>query len=140
MARKNDGTAAEDAFEAYWNARGHLERFPDKKDLMGLNKGRRVADFPKPSDYLVSAPDRALHYAEVKSTTHKTRFAFSKIRPKQSASALMSVARGDNNYVFYIFSYHLGRWFTMPATQYARILDTGARSVLFTELNEWSMQ
>lgn len=140
MSRKNNGVAAEEAFENHWKRVGHLERFPDKKDLMGLNKGKRLADFPKPSDYIVSSPDRALHYAEVKSTTHATRFAFGKIRPKQSSAALQSVARGDKNYVFYIFSYHLGRWFTMPATQYARILDTGARSVPFTELNEWTMQ
>lgn len=140
MARANNGVDAEKAFEAYWNRVGHIERFPDKKDLMGLNKGKRLADFPKPSDYLVSSKDHPLHYAEVKSTVHKTRFAFGKIQPKQSAVALKSVLRGDSNYVFYIFSYHLGRWFTMPATQYSRILDTDARSVPFTELNEWTMQ
>ena len=133
----NDGKAAERAFERHWRQIGHLERFPDKRDLIGLNQGRRVADFPKPSDYLVSSSGIPLHYAEVKSTEAKNRFAFSKIRPKQSEAALKSVVRGDGKYIFYIFSYHLGRWFTMPASQYARLVEAGERSVQFSELNEW---
>jgi hypothetical protein len=134
----NDGTAAEKAFLAHWRAVGHVERFPDKKDLTGLNKGKRLADFAKPSDFVVSAPGIPLHYAEVKSTENKSRFPFGDIRPKQSETALKSVARGaPNSYTFYIFSYHLGRWFTMPASQYAKLREAGDKSVLFSELNEW---
>lgn len=135
----NDGKAAEKAFEDYWRKRGHLERFPDQRDLMGLNQGRRVADFPKPSDYIVSSRADPLHYAEVKSTTSKTRFSFSKIRPKQSEAALKSAKRGDRGYIFYIFSYHLSRWFVMTACEYADAVSAGARSIPFSELTEWQM-
>lgn len=138
--KKNDGVAAEKAFEGYWNAVGHLERLPDKKALMGLNKGKRVADFAKPSDYLVSSPKHRLHYAEVKSTTHKTGFAFGKIQPKQSSSALKSASRGDGSFIFYIFSYETSQWYMMDATLYAQLVKQGARSVKFKDLPKWNLK
>ena len=137
MAASNDGTEAERAFVSYWDKRGHLERFRDKKDLMGLNKGKRLADFAKPADYLVSAPDTLLHYAEVKSTTNAVSFSFSKIQPGQSAAALKEHRRGPGAYTFYIFSYPLGKWFLMSCTLYAKLVDEGRRSVKFEELREW---
>jgi hypothetical protein len=138
MAASNDGTEAERAFVEYWDARGHLERFRDKKDLMGLNKGKRLADFAKPSDYLVSAPNVPLHYAEVKSTTDGVRFAFGKIQPGQHVAALKEHRRGAGGYMFYIFSYPLGKWFLMSCTLYAKLVDEGRRSVKFEELSEWN--
>jgi penicillin-binding protein-related factor A (putative recombinase) len=134
---KNDGKEAERAFESYWERRGHLERLRDKKDLMGLNKGTRLADFKKPADYLVSSKVDPLHYAEVKSTTDGKSFAFSKIQEGQSAAALKSAQRGDGNYYFYIFSYALSQWFVMSCHQYRTILDEGRRSVKFEELEPW---
>jgi len=54
---RNDGTAAEEAFETLIKA-DVLYRFPDQKMLRGLNRGRAVGDFPKPS-----GDRRALHQA-----------------------------------------------------------------------------
>lgn len=134
---KNDGKDAEKAFVTYWSTVGHLERIRDKKDLMGLNGGKNVADFPKPSDFLVSAPGVPLHYAEVKSTIDNRIFAFGKIRPGQASAAKLSHARGDGAYKFYIFSYPLGLWFVMTAEVYVNRLKAGHKSILFEDLPRW---
>lgn len=134
---KNNGKEAEKAFHDHWFKVGHVERLRDKQDLVALNRGLRVADFAKPSDFIVSSPDVALHYAEVKSTTNPTLFSFSKIRPAQSAAALKEQSRGKGSYVFYIFSYALSQWFMMTCDQYAAMLDAGKRSVKFEELPKW---
>ena len=134
---RNDGTEAERAFVDHWTKVGHIERFRDKKDLSGLNKGAQLADFAKPADYIVSAPAIPLHFAEVKSTTDGKSFSFGKIQRGQSAAALLEHKRGSDSYVFYIWSYPLAKWFTMSCGQYSRILDLGKRSGKFEELNEW---
>lgn len=134
---QNDGKEAEVAFVKHWEKVGHIERFRDKRDLSGLNKGAQLADFAKPSDFLVSSPDHPLHYAEVKSTVNATRFDFAKIQKGQSAAALKSARRGDGRYTFYIFSYPLGRWFTMSCKAYAAALDDGNRSIKFDALTPW---
>lgn len=136
---KNNGKEAEKAFENHWEAIGHVERLRDKKDLMGLNKGLRIADFAKPSDFTVSSPFHGLHYAEVKSTVDPKRFSFKDIRPAQSAAAIREAKRGAKAYKFYIFSYALGKWFVMDCIDYVELLEGGRRSVLFEELVEWLM-
>lgn len=136
---KNNGKAAETAFENYWAGRGHVERLRDKKDLMGLNKGARIADFAKPSDFIVSSMMDGLHYAEVKSTVDPKRFSFKDIRPAQSAAAILEAKRGAKAYKFYIFSYYLGQWFVMDCIEYVELLEGGRRSVLFEELTQWQM-
>jgi hypothetical protein len=128
---KNDGTAAEEAFEDLIGA-DVLYRFPDKKALTGLNGGRRVGDFPKPSDYLVTK-NMLTFYAEVKSCQSMTSFPFADIRPSQRAMALKQAAvRG--RYDFYIFSYGLGAWFLMTEKVFAAAVAAGAKSIKFEEL------
>lgn len=134
---KNDGKAAESAFEKYWASVGHVERLRDRRDLIGLNGGKHVADFKKPSDFLVSSKLHNLHYAEVKSTTSNTSFSFSGIQDGQHKAAMLEASRGSQSYAFYIFSYPLGRWFIMGCEQYRAAIDDGKRSIKFTELNEW---
>jgi hypothetical protein len=134
---KNDGTAAEQAFEAHWGKVGHVQRFRDLKDLRGLNKGLRLKDFPKPADFVVSSPDVPLHYAEVKSTTSAVSFSFSNIQPGQSAAALMEASKGSGRYIFYIFSFPLGEWFCMTSIRYAKLSEQGVRSAKFEELPKW---
>lgn len=136
---KNNGKAAETAFFNHWEARGHVERLRDKKDLMGLNKNMKLADFAKPSDFLVSANDVPLHYAEVKSTSNPRMFSFAKIQPAQSSAAKKEAMRGSQSYKFYIFSYELGQWFTMDATTYVMLLGRDRKSVFFEELTPWQI-
>lgn len=137
MPSKNDGKDAERAFEAHWNAVGHCQRFYDAADLRGRNGGRAVGDFPKPSDYLVSAPGIILHFAEVKSVLDKKRFPFGCITDGQHNAAMKEARKGAGCFTFYIFSYHLSRWFYMTCAQYAAAIDAGARSIPFEELEPW---
>jgi hypothetical protein len=135
---KNDGTEAQDAFLGRWNRPGVVvERFRDLKDLRGLNKGRQLADFAKPSDFLVCEPD-GLHFAEVKSCQGGVSFPFANIEDGQRSAALKQHAiGGGKNYRFYIFSYGLGRWFVMDADKFAFTLKMGRSSVKFMELTPW---
>jgi len=134
---KNDGKEAERAFVEYWGRVGHIERLRDKRDLVGLNGGRNIADFKKPSDFLVSSPAIVLHFAEVKSTTSKTSFPFGNIEDGQHVAAMKSASRGDRGYMFYIFAYATSTWYMMPCWQYAEIYNSGRRSVKFEELEPW---
>jgi hypothetical protein len=133
----NDGKGAESAFFNHWQAVGHIQRLRDKRDLMGINGGQRIADFAKPSDFLVSGFGVPLHYAEVKSTMNDRRFSFTDIRPAQSSAALREAAQGAQAYIFYIFSYPLGSWFLMPCVQYASAIAASQKSILFKDLNPW---
>jgi len=134
---KNDGKDAESAFEEHWTKVGHCERVRDARDLMGLNGGKRVADFKKPSDFLVSSRVHPLHFAEVKSTVDAKRFSFDKIQSGQANAAQREYLQGSGSYIFYIFSYPLGRWFIMPCAVYAHQLKMGRKSISFEELDPW---
>lgn len=134
---KNDGKEAERAFLDRIRSKGGtvVERFWDAADLRGINGGRAVGDFPKPSDFLVTQEGQ-IHYAEVKSTHNPKRFPFADIRPAQRSAALRQVSVGGA-YIFYLFSYALGEWFVMPATQFAKALHGGLKSIEFKELTPW---
>lgn len=133
----NNGKDSESAFVKHWEAIGHIERLRDKKDLMGLNGGRNVADFAKPSDFLVSARGVPMHYAEVKSMIKGESFAFGGIQPGQHIAALKEHAKGCGSYIFYIFSYENEAWYTMSCDQYAGLIEAGKRSVKFKDLALW---
>ena len=134
---RNTGKDAEDAFVERKESqpRTVVERFYDASDLRGINKGRPVGDFPKPSDFLVTE-DGATHFAEVKSTQNAKRFPFSQIEDGQRSACLRHTAAGGV-YTFYIFTYGLGKWFKLPGFLFAQLLEDGAASVSFEELSEW---
>lgn len=132
---RNDGVAAEKAFERLIGA-DVLYRFPDQKALTGLNGGRRVGDFPKPSDYLVTKAG-ATFYAEVKSCQSGVSFPFGDIRPSQKSMALKQAAAGGR-FDFYIFSYGKGMWFRMTETVFAEAIASGAKSIKFGDLPLWT--
>jgi len=107
-------------------------RLRDKKDLMGLNRGRKVAAFAVPSDFLVGEPGRVF-FAEVKSTTGD-RFEYSNIQPGQRSAATMSAAIGSP-YWFFIYSLKLNRWFQLSAEQLSADIKAGKKSRAFAELD-----
>lgn len=135
---KNDGKDAERAFVARIKAKAGtiIERFWDQSDLRGINKGRAVADFAKPSDFIVTE-DGNIHYAEVKSVQSATSFAFANLEDGQRSAALRQAAVGGD-YRFYLFSYGLGQWFIMYADVFAATLATGKSSVKFNALPRWN--
>ena len=134
---RNDGKKAEEFFEQYWDTKpgADCERVTDSRALRGLNGGRAVGDFPKPSDYLVT-DEGLLHYAEVKSTEKSTVFPFSCIRPEQRAKALTMASIGGP-YLFYIYSFGLSKWFIMSAKVFAEAVKAERKSIKFEELVPW---
>lgn len=134
---KNTGKPAEEAFLRRLKANPGVvvERFWDQSDLRGLNGGRAVGDYPKPSDFLVTE-NGLLSYREVKSVQSSTSFPFSNIESGQRSAALRQAAVGGP-YYFHLFSFGLGKWFIMSAEKFRSVLDTGKSSVKFKELPEW---
>lgn len=133
---KNNGKDAEEAFLNRMRGPGVvIERLWDASDLRGLNNGRHINDFKKPSDFLITKHG-LMHYAEVKSVQSTTSFPFSNLEDGQRSAALRQAAVGGP-YVFYIFSYGLGQWFTMDATTFAAAVQAGAKSIKFSSLPKW---
>ena len=134
---KNNGKSAEEAFLRRLNATPGVvfERFWDQSDLRGLNGGRAVGDYPKPSDFLVTE-NGILSFREVKSVQSSTSFPFANIEPGQRSAALRQAAVGGP-YYFHLFSFGLGKWFIMSAEKFRAVLDTGKSSVKFKDLPEW---
>lgn len=137
---RNDGTAAQDAFEKHWESRPetHIERLRDAKDLRGINGGRAVGDFPKPSDYIITTGGLTF-YAEVKSTEKMNRFAFGDIRDYQKRTALLMASIGGV-YNFYIYSYGRGQWYVMTARKFADAVAERRASITFEELEPWNLK
>lgn len=134
---RNDGKEAEKAFIARMMATPGtvIERIYDASDLRGLNNGRPIADFKKPSDFLVTQHG-LLSYREVKSVQSATSFPFANLEDGQRSAALRQAAVGGP-YVFHIFSFGLGRWFLMPASTFAAAVEAGKSSIKFADLKEW---
>ena len=132
---KNDGTEAQSIFEARMAAQSqtHVWRARDKKDLMGINRGRKVAAFPLPADYTV-ARQGVLFFAEVKSTSDPDRFSYSQLEPGQRSAAVISAACGTPYWIF-IYSMLTRRWFQLSGEQYAADIKAGKKSRRFEELD-----
>ena len=132
---KNDGTYAQEEFIRLVESRPNsfVWRLRDKKDLMGINRGRKVAAFPLPSDYIVGTGGM-LQFAEVKSTIGD-RFEYSNIQPGQrSASGI--AAKIGTPYWFYVYSLKLNQWFALSGDQLHADLRVGKKSRKFEELEK----
>ena len=131
---RNDGTASQDYFIAMMDAKPKHKvfRMRDKKDLMGLNRGRKVAAFPLPSDYIVARPGGQF-FAEVKSSSDETRFPYGNIEPGQRAAASMCAAC-DSPYWFFIHSLKLNRWFQLSGKDFYSDVKAGKKSRRWDEL------
>jgi hypothetical protein len=140
---KNTGKSAEVAFtDAMELTKRWVHRFRDMKDVRGLNRGKSLAMFPCPSDYLIGGSE-GLFLAEVKSTHNQTSFPFADIRPAQRAAAAHAASRGFPFY-FFILNMNDGEWYTMSATQFIEDMRAGRKSRPFKEMNpcslmSWSM-
>lgn len=113
---KNDGTAAERAFDGWvmgLGKDGYLHKLVDTKAIKGMagKKGFAVA---QPADRLVALKGEGLFYCEVKSTQHKTRFAKKMIRDHQWSNAVRCTAAGGA-YYFFVRRETDYQWFRIPA-------------------------
>ncbi len=140
---KNDGTAAQKAFtDAMDLTKRWVHRFRDMKDVKGLNRGKNLAMFPCPADYLVGGAE-GLFLAEVKSTYNETSFSFADIRPAQRAAAAHAYSRGFP-YFFFIMNMNDDEWYVLPAAQFVETMKAGRKSLPYKELTpcslmSWSM-
>lgn len=138
---KNDGSTSQDIFESYMKAqpRTWVWRHRDKKDMMALNRGKRVGTFANPADFTVGdGRNMRTYWAEVKSTQNETRFDYSQIEPAQRSAASIS-ARIGSPYFFFIHALKLNRWFILSAEQFAADTAAGKKSRRFEELEPCSV-
>lgn len=135
---RNDGSESQDIFEAAMKARPNTWcwRHRDKKDMMALNRGRRVGTFANPADFTVGEAG-SCYWAEVKSTNDDTRFSYSQIEPAQRAAANICAKIGAP-YWFFIHSLKLDQWFQLSAEQFRMDIKAGKKSRRFTELEPCS--
>jgi penicillin-binding protein-related factor A (putative recombinase) len=131
---RNTGKPSEEEFEEYFKSfgkRAYVHRFVDAAEIKGRT-GKVGEARPAPADYLVTV-DGETFYAEVKSTEHETRFAFSLLRTVQSAIAKQVLAAGGD-YCLYIHSLHLNQWFKVP---YSQVKSSPKKSLTWEELLPW---
>ena len=111
--KRNTGKPSEEIFETQIRKNGKscfLHRLTDSSDIRGLN-GKGHA--PKqPADYVLTL-NGAMAYAEVKSTTHPTRFSLSLIKASQWQAAVRQHAAGGA-YLFFIHSLFTKAWYVIP--------------------------
>lgn len=132
---KNDGTEAQDDFISMMleTPKSYVWRMRDKKDLMGLNKGRKVAAFALPADFIVGQSGK-LFYAEVKSTSDPARFNYSQLETGQRAAATVC-ASCSLPYWIYVYSLDRRQWFRLSAQQWNEDIRAGKKSRRFEELD-----
>lgn len=134
MAGKNDGSSSQKEFIAKMEAQPKTKVFRnrDMKDMMVLNKGKRVGTFPLPADYTV-ARQGELFYAEVKSTGSTTSFPYGNIEAGQRSAAIMCAACGAP-YFFFIQRMSDRKWFQLSGAEFAADIKAGKKSRKFEEL------
>jgi hypothetical protein len=131
MSKKADWELAEDEFDHHWKLKGKrafLFEFKDARYLRGMNK-RPTAVGNQPSDRLVTY-DGVTFFAEVKYTTHPTRFDFGLLKPGQHGAGIRTVAAGGE-YRVYVKSAVHNQWYCIP---YQVIQNCPRQSLLWTEL------
>lgn len=110
---KNTGRPSEKAFEAFFKAKGkdaYLHRLVDAAEIRGRTGvvGQARA---QPADYILIYNEQ-MCFAEVKSTTNQTAFAFSLLRSSQTAAARQILAAGGA-YLVFAHSLALSQWYVI---------------------------
>lgn len=131
---KNTGKDSEKYFED--NFPGMVFRMRDKSDLMGLNKGKKLATFGNPSDYIV-IDDVGMKFAEVKSSISPTSFSLSGFTPAQKSAISRCHRAGYGDlYLIAIHSLHHGRWYRMNASEYYDlVVNQKRKSIKWEQIN-----
>lgn len=132
---RNSGKPSEREFE--YRIKGRLIRIWDSADLAGLN-GRVVADFGKPSDFLVVTA-AGVTFAEVKSSQSKSSFTYANIEKGQRSTAALCAASGcGTTYNFYLHALALERWFILTADEFVADIKAGIKSRKWESLQSWA--
>ena len=117
--------------------RAFFTRLVDAAEIKGKTGKIAKSASSQPSDYILTL-DGLTSYAEVKSTGHKTSFAFSLLRPDQVGAAKQVTAAGGS-YLIFVHSLVLDRWFCIPWSVIQLAKDEGRGSLAWDELAplEW---
>lgn len=129
---------AEDQFEKYWKQFGKnatVYAFQDTREAMGTTGSRRVFTQSRPSDFLVTH-DGHTFFAEVKSCSSHSSFAFSNIRDDQWKYAILHTA-AKGLYLFYIKWEVNDQWYKVPASFLISLKNAGEKSVKWEALDEY---
>lgn len=133
MVTRNTGKPSEAIFME--NVSGLVFRLRDKADLVGLNKGKNVAAFGNPSDYLLIQDD-GMYFAEVKSSTNKTSFSISGFTSAQTSAIYKCAKRGyGNRYRIYVHCLETDIWYLMNADDFLNLIQNNRKSIKWSELN-----
>jgi hypothetical protein len=137
---KNSGKDSQKAFEEFIRLLGKsafLRRVTDMAEIRALNPKVKALKFPaQPADFIATI-NGWMHYAEVKSSQSPTSFSFGKLEKEQWRCATLQTAAGGD-YVFYIHSMALGRWFRVPACLILQRRDAGHNSIKWSELEDFA--
>ena len=131
---RNDGKASEAIFLA--NTKGAVFRLRDKRDLMGLNKGKNVAAFANPSDFIVAEED-SLVFTEVKSSMNPTSFPLAASFKKGQLAAMTRLANDEKGHLYKIYIHNVteNKWYIMNATQFVNLVKQGKKSIKWIHLD-----
>lgn len=131
---KNTGKPSEKLFDEAFTRMGKqafVFKFTDAAEARGTNK-KPVIIKAQPSDRIVTLNGHTF-YAEIKSTTHATRFDFSLLRQTQGAYARMIEAAGGS-YDIFIHALLPNVWFRIPYSLVWATKAAGRSSLTFAEL------
>jgi len=135
---KNTGTPSERIFvatlEKYWRKKVFIFRLADAAAAFGRT-GRLGLKDKQPSDYIITE-NGEMYYAEMKSSTDKSRFALKNISSGQIGAAKRQIAAGGK-YYFYLHQLSDDRWFKVPAQV---LLDTNKSSIRWDELGSYAWE
>lgn len=140
---RNTGKSYEAEFEEYWEKKGKavfLHRVTDAAEVRGRSEpGARFAARVKkqPSDYILTE-DGLTRYAEVKSSSGLTSFAFSQFEDGQRSAMLKQTVAGGMYEVF-IYSIAKMKWYRVPAGVILSQWKIKA-SIKWTDLEEYVWQ
>ena len=134
----NTGVPSEKKFDQHFRKLGgFVYAFEDAKQLFGKNK-RAVANDAKPCDRMVVLKGTTF-WAEIKSTENKTSFPFGIIKTDQLGYA-RQIIRADGQYLFFVHSLHLDKWFRIPAALVIERILYGTKSFKWTELQDMGVE
>lgn len=132
---KNTGKPSEKIFEAFLDRLGKKAcyfRLVDASEIVGRTGKVAVSARAQPSDYMVTMNGETF-YAEVKSTSSKTSFPFSMIKPSQFAAATKVIAAGGT-YRIFIHRLDTDTWYMIPFSHVTEVMDLKKSSIPWADL------
>lgn len=137
---RNTGKPTEALFEHSISALGKLGyfyRIKDAADIKGLTGKIGHAD-ATPADYIISVKG-VLEFAEVKSTSDLTKFAFALLKKGQKSHGARIVASGGL-YRVYVHRLDKDLWYRIPLRSIQAVQAVGKQSIPWEDMEQFRWQ